>query len=54
MKTINIHLPDVEVAMLAEVQKKKARLKTLDRLVIDIVRGEYFRLFKNGCVSGLT
>ena len=54
MKTITIRLPDVEAAMLAEVQKKTARLRNLDRLVIDIVRDEYFRLFKNERTSGLT
>ena len=53
MKTITIRLPDVEAAMLVEVQKKKAKLRTLDRLVIDAVREEYFRLFKNGRASDL-
>ena len=54
MKTITIRLPDVEAAMLVEVQKKTTKLRALDRLIIDIIRDEYFRLFKNERASGLT
>ena len=42
MKTITIRLPDVEAAMLAEVQKKNKRFKDLQGLLLSLVRDVYF------------
>ena len=41
MKTITIRLPDVEVAMLVEVQKRNKAFKDLQQLLIQQVRQEY-------------
>lgn len=41
MKTITIRLPDVEAAMLAEVQKKNKEFRDLQRLFLQKVRNEY-------------
>ena len=54
MKTIAIRLPDVEAGMIAEVQKKATKLRALDKLLIDIIRDEYFCLFKHESTSRLT
>jgi len=41
MKTITIRLPDFEVAMLVEVQKRNKALKDLQQLLIQQIRQEY-------------
>ena len=41
MKTITIRLPDVEVAMLVEVQKRNKAFKDLQQLLIQQIRSEY-------------
>ena len=52
MKTINIRLPDVEAAMLAEVRRKASKLRALERLILYIIRSEYSCLLKDECASG--
>ena len=42
MKTITIRLPDVEVAMLVEVQKRNKAFKDLQQLLIQQIHKEYF------------
>jgi hypothetical protein len=44
MKIITIRLPDVEAAMLVEVQKKNNAFKDIQRLLIGQIRREYERL----------
>ena len=46
MKTLVIRLPAVEMAMLLEVQKKNKKFRDLERLVIDQIKDEYFKLSK--------
>jgi len=41
MKTITIRLPDVEVAMLVEMQKRNKAFKDLQQLLIQQIRQEY-------------
>ena len=41
MKTISIRLPDVEAAMLVEVQKRNKIFKDLQQLLIQQIRKEY-------------
>ena len=41
MKTITIRLPDVEAAMLAEVQKRNKAFKDLQQLLIQQILQEY-------------
>ena len=41
MKTIAIRLPDVEAAMLVEMQKGNKAFKDLQRLLIQQIRQEY-------------
>ena len=41
MKTITIRLPDVEAAMLVEVQKSNKAFKDLQQLLIQQIRQEY-------------
>ena len=41
MKTITIRLPDVEAAMLVEVQKRNKAFKDLQQLLIHRIRQEY-------------
>ena len=41
MKTITIRLPDVEVAILVEVQKRNKAFKDLQQLLIQQIRKEY-------------
>jgi hypothetical protein len=43
MKTITIRLPDVEAAMLVEVQKKNKTFKDLQQLLIQQIRQEYHK-----------
>ena len=44
MKTITIWLPDVEVAMLAEVQKGNKAYRDLKGLLLQQIRQEYKKL----------
>ena len=44
MKTITIRLPDVEAAMLVEVQKKRQNLRSLENTLTELIRREYSRL----------
>jgi len=41
MKTITIRLPDVEAAMLVEVQKKNRAYRDLQGLLINQIQTEY-------------
>ena len=41
MKTITIRLPDVEAAMLVEVQKRNKAFKDLQQLLIQQIHQEY-------------
>ena len=41
MKAITIRLPDVEAAMLVEVQKRNKAFKDLQQLLIQQIRQEY-------------
>ena len=41
MKTITIRLPDVEAAMLIEVQKRNKVFKDLQKLLIQHIRYEF-------------
>jgi hypothetical protein len=41
MKTITIRLPDVEAAMLVEVQKRNKAFKDLQQLLIQQILQEY-------------
>jgi hypothetical protein len=41
MKTITIRLPDVEAAMLLEVQKRNKSFKDLQQLMIQQIHQEY-------------
>ena len=43
MKTIIIRLPDVEAAMLVEVQKKNKAFKDMQQLMIQQIRQEYVK-----------
>jgi len=44
MKTIAIRLPDVEAAMLVEVQKRNKEFKDLQQLLIQQIRQEYQKI----------
>ena len=44
MKTIQVCLPDVEVAILAEARKRNKCFKNLQRLLIDLTASEYDRV----------
>jgi len=46
MKTITIRLPDVEAAMLAEVQKVNKAYKDLQGLLIHQIQQEYAKTLK--------
>jgi len=46
MKTITIRLPDVEAAMLAEVQKVNKAYKDLQGLLINQIQTEYQKTSK--------
>ena len=41
MKTITVRLPDVEAAMLVEVQKRNKAIKYTKQLLIQQIRQEY-------------
>jgi len=41
MKTIIIRLPDVEAAMLAEIQKSNKEFRRVDVLLLSLVKKEY-------------
>jgi len=41
MMTITIRLPDVEVAMLADVQKKSPKIKDLSGYIVERISVEY-------------
>ena len=49
MKTITIRLPDVEVAMLVEVQKGNKAFKDLQQLLIQQIRQEYQKSSGGSC-----
>ena len=46
MKTITIRLPDVEAAMLVEVQKKNKKFRDLTSLLLNQIRQEYEKVYK--------
>ena len=41
MKTITIRLPDVEAAMLVELQKKRRDFRSIDSLLKSLIRKAY-------------
>jgi hypothetical protein len=41
MKTITIRLPDVEAAMLAEIQKSNKEFRRVDVLLLSLIKKEY-------------
>jgi len=41
VKTITIRLPDVEAAMLAEIQKGNKEFRRVDRLLLSLIKKEY-------------
>ena len=43
MKAITIRLPDVEAAMLVEVQKKNRRFKDIQMLLRQLIQDAYFK-----------
>ena len=43
MKAITIRLPDVEAAMLVEVQKKNRRFKDIPMLLRQLIQDAYFK-----------
>jgi hypothetical protein len=43
MKTITIRLPDVETAMLVELQKRNKEFKDLQQMVCQQIKQEYFK-----------
>jgi len=44
VKTITIRLPDVEAAMLVEVQKRNKLLKDIQVFLLDNIRREYAKI----------
>ena len=44
MKTITIRLPDVEAAMLVEVQKRNKSFKNLQAMLLNQIQAEYSRI----------
>ena len=47
MKTITIRLPDVDAAMLVEVQKRNKIFRNLQGLLVSQIQQEYARLSKD-------
>jgi hypothetical protein len=41
MKTITIRLPDVEAAMLEEIQKSNKEFRRVDVLLLSLIKKEY-------------
>ena len=48
MKTITIWLPDVEAAMLTEVQKRNKAFKDLQQILLQQIRQEYQKTSGSG------
>ena len=48
MKTITIRLPDVEAAMLTEVQKRNKAFKDLQQILLQQIRQEYQKTSGSG------
>ena len=48
MKTITIRLPDVEAAMLVEVQKANKEYKDLAAMLIKLIHREYAKSHRGG------
>ena len=44
MKTITIRLPDVEAAMLAELQRTKKKYRNIEELLRGLIRDGYSQL----------
>ena len=47
MKTITIRLPDVEAAMLVEVQKQNKAYKDLQGMLLQQIRSDFWALHGN-------
>jgi hypothetical protein len=45
VKTITIRLPDVEAAMLVEVQMKNKNFRDIEKMVSEQIRNEFANLF---------
>jgi hypothetical protein len=48
MKTITIHLPDVEAAMLLDLMKASKKTGSIASFIVDLIRDSHLRLRKNG------
>ena len=48
MKTLTIRLPDVETAMLTEVQKRNKAFKDLQQILLQQIRQEYQKTSGSG------
>ena len=46
MKTITIRLPDVEAAMLVEVQKRKGNLMSIQAVAVEWIHKEYDKILR--------
>jgi hypothetical protein len=46
MKTVTIGLPDVEAAMLVEVQKRNKAFRDIEKLVSEQIRNEFGNLYQ--------
>ena len=47
MKTLTLRIPDVEAAMLVEVQKSSKSFRDLQGLLLGLIRQEYQKLLGN-------
>ena len=45
VKTVTIRLPDVEAAMLVEMQKRSQKYRNIENLLIKSIRDEYRSIF---------
>ena len=48
MQTLNIRIPQLEMEMLVQIQKKNQKFKDLPKILIDQIRNEYYRQFPPG------
>ena len=48
MKTITIRLPDVEAAMLVEVQKKNKDFRDIQKLLANLISSQYSAILGRG------
>lgn len=48
MQTLNIKIPQLEMEMLVQIQKKNQKFKDLSKICIDQIRNEYYKQFPPG------